>query len=237
MQLLECSMACFVTVGGSILASRGLSTLDISFFFLFISILPLGPLVLRNRLILSEFRSNWKYLSLYSLVNSCLYFRNLAAFRSGLSPPRVAFLLYTQPVWTVVFGRAFFGERMSRARICIILLALSGSVLVTDPASIIGSHNLQSGLGEVIAASGGVFLSLWIILGKKGRLRNIENPLELTFAVRASSSLPVGVISIGSLLLGRGLFLSNIPAEPLYFSLIIWFSRILRFEHETESIR
>ena len=71
---------------------------------------------------------------------------------------------------------------------------------------------------------GGIFLSLWIILGKKGRLGNIENPLELTFAVRASSSLPIGAISICSLFLGGGLFLSNIPALYSNLWLLIVFS-------------
>src|SRR5579875_2043581 len=123
----------FVTVGASILSSHGLSMLDISFFFLFLSLFPLAPFAARKGSLFFQFSSNWRYLTFYSLVNTCLLLSQLGSIALGLPPATVALLLYTQPAWTVIFGRVFFQERINGTRIIIIILALVGAFLVTDP--------------------------------------------------------------------------------------------------------
>lgn len=200
-----------VTVDASLLAKGGLSTLDISFFFLVISIIPLAPFV-AGRDIFRKILSSSRFLAAYALVNTFILLSQFGSISLGLSPAIVALLLYTQPVWTVIFGRAIFKEKIEVARILVIVVALIGIVLITDPFS--AQHpSLSSGsnalFAELLALFGGVFLSLWIILGKKGRLENFKDPVELTFAVRSVSCLPIGGISFFAFVFGKGLFLGS----------------------------
>lgn len=197
-----------VTVGGSILSKTGLSTFDISFFFLAFSLVQLTPFVVKLEF-LSRLSKSWKYLSIYALVNTGLILLQFESLKLGLPPAVSALLLYTQPIWTVLLGRAIFSERIDRTKIGIILLALAGVLLIADPIAVM--HEVGSGTfyGELAALAGGVFLSLWIILGKKGRLESFKSAGEMTFAVRGSTCVFVGIISVATLLTGNQVFFES----------------------------
>ncbi|MGI0084303.1 MAG: EamA family transporter, partial [Nitrososphaerales archaeon] len=182
-----------VTVDASLLSKGGLSILDISFFFLVISIIPLVPFVASGN-ILRKMLSASRFLGAYALVNTFILFSQFGSIALGLSPPIVALLLYTQPIWTVIFGRSLFNEKINTVRLAVIAIALIGVILVTNPFSIQPSFSNEP-IAELLALLGGVFLSLWIILGKKGRLDNFKDPVELTFAVRSASCIPIAAIS------------------------------------------
>ncbi|MHB1908646.1 MAG: DMT family transporter [Nitrososphaerales archaeon] len=208
-----------VTVGGSLFSKSGLSVLDTSFFFIFFSIFFLAPFALaRDRKIFSKMKKNLKYLSSYAVVNLFLLLAQFGSLSLGVSPPTVAFLLYTQPVWTIILGYFIFKEKITLGRIGIILVALIGVLLITNPTSV-SLLGKSTALGELVALSGGVFLSLWVILGKKGRLDQIEDPVALTFAVRTFSVIPIGLVCLGAFALKSGLFLGN---PSLLYSLLIF---------------
>ncbi len=209
-----------VTVGGSLLSRYGFSVLDISFFFMFYSIIFLAPFAIKkDPKIFSKIRSAWKYLLAYGIVNLVILLMQFESLALGLSPPTVALLLYTQPVWTIIFGRMIFNEKITPTRLGIIALALFGVLLVTNPFSLhsqigsnysigsVSSRNVIS--AEVLALGGGVFLALWVILGKKGRADQLREPISLTFAVRTFSIIPIGIVSVLAYVLRTGLFLSS----------------------------
>jgi drug/metabolite transporter (DMT)-like permease len=209
-----------VTVGGSLLSRAGFSVLDISFFFIFFSILVLAPFALRkDRNIFSKMKFNWKFLLIYAFVNLVILLSQFGSLALGLGPPVVALLLYTQPMWTIIFSRFAFKEKITAVRLAIIALALIGVFFVTNPLSLLAqnqsaitSEHLTSStllIAEILALIGGVFLSLWIILGRKGRLNQIKEPVSLTFAVRTFSVIPVGMISFLAYVFGTRLFVSN----------------------------
>ena len=212
-----------ITVGGSLLAKTGLSAFDISFFFLSLSLIPLLPLVVRKNFLL-RMRDSWRYLLAYSLANSGLVILQFESLNLGLAPAVSAFLLYTQPIWTIIFGRIFFSERVDRTRIGVIALALLGVFLITDPITLL--HELGSNssnlYGDIAALTGAVFLSLWIILGKKGRLDVFQKPAELVFAVRGSTLILVSVISLATLTTGAHVFLAN--PDAIYRNIIPLFA-------------
>src|SRR5487761_1506566 len=214
-----------LTVDASLLAKGGLSTLDISFFFLVISIIPLAPFVLKRN-ILQKMLTSSKFLGTYALVNTFILLSQFGSLSLGLAPAVVALLLYTQPMWTVIFGKALFKEKIDRVRIAVIVIALLGIVLVTDPFSALpqSSGGSTTLVAELLAVFGGVFLSLWIILGRKGRLDNFKDPVELTFAVRSATCIPIGAISFCALLFGKGLFLGNLHAIYSNLWLLVVFS-------------
>ena len=101
-----------ISVGGSLLAKRGLSALDISFFFLSLSLIPLVPFIISKDFFSKIFKS-WRYLLAYSLINSGLVILQFESLILGVSPAISALLLYTQPVWTVVFGKLLLQEQVN----------------------------------------------------------------------------------------------------------------------------
>ena len=197
-----------ITVGGSLLSREGLSTFDISFFFLSLSLIPIFPFVLSKNFFLKLIAS-WKYLTAYSLVNSGLVLLQFESLSLGLSPAVSALLLYTQPIWTVLLGRTFFSERVDSGRVMVIVLALVGAFLISNPTDIFRKGSNFHLYGDIAALTGAVFLSIWIILGKKGRLDAFQKPVELVFAVRGSTLLVVSAISLTFLASGQHLFFSN----------------------------
>ncbi len=202
-----------VTVGGSLLSGLGYTVFDISFFFIFFSVLALAPFaVQKDPRIFSKIRANSKYLLSYGIVNLCILLTQFGSLSLGLPPPTTALLLYTQPIWTVIFGRVFLKEKITALRVGVIALALTGVFFVANPITMLSqsasvSKNSQIYLAETLALISGVFLSLWIILGKKGRAGQLEEPVSLTFAVRGVSLLPIGLVSIVVLLFRPSLFL------------------------------
>ena len=209
-----------VTVGGSLLSKRGFSVLDISFFFIFFSILVLAPFSLKkDPRVFSMMKSNWKFFLSYALVNLFILLSQFGSLALGLNPPVVALLLYTQPIWTIIFGRFAFKETITSIKLGIIALALTGVFLVMNPFSLLAKSQAPSAGGlapstnllfaEFLALIGGVFLSLWVILGKKGRVNRIKEPVSLTFAVRTFSVIPIGVVSLVAYVFRTGLFLSS----------------------------
>ena len=120
-------------------------------------------------------------------------------------------MLYTQPVWTVIFGKIFFSEKIDKSRIAVIILALVGVLLITDPVTLMHElgTNASNIYGEVAALTSAVFLSFWIILGKKGRLDVFKKPAELVFAVRGSTLVLITVISLATFTTGTHAFLSS----------------------------
>jgi drug/metabolite transporter, DME family len=199
-----------ITVGASLLSRTGLSAFDISFFFVSLSLIPLLPFVMRKDFLL-RMRDSWRYLSAYSLANTGLVLLQFESLKLGLAPAVSALLLYTQPIWTIIFGKIFFSEKVDRTRIGVIVLALIGVFLITDPITLVHElgSNASNFYGEIAALIGAVFLSLWIIMGKKGRLDVFQKPAELVFAVRSSTLILVSIISFATLTTGAHVFLAN----------------------------
>ncbi|MDG6997638.1 MAG: EamA family transporter [Nitrososphaerota archaeon] len=194
-----------VTVGASLLSRNGVSVLAISFYFLAFSLIILAPFALKKGFS-NRVRSASKFLLAYGLIGAFLVLSQFVSLSLGVSPAITALLLYTQPVWTVLFGRLFFSEKIDFPRIGVITLALAGALLISNPFSQTARSNLQGTVltGEIVALLGGVFLSGWIILGKKARMGNFRDPAELTFAARGSTLVYIAAISGAAILLGRG---------------------------------
>lgn len=119
----------------------------------------------------------------------------------------------------MIFGRFAFREMITYARAGIVALALFGVLLITNPFSFLNLSKSVSSIGsvsgsqiplaEVLAFIGGIFLSLWVILGKKGRVEQLKEPISLTFAVRTFTIIPIGIVSSLAYALRTRLFLAQ----------------------------
>ncbi|MCL4519705.1 MAG: EamA family transporter [Thaumarchaeota archaeon] len=100
-----------ITVGASLLSKNGVPVLAISFFFLAFSLVVLAPFALK-RGFNNRIKSSARFLLAYGLIGAFLVLSQFASLSLGVSPAITALLLYTQPVWTVVFGRLFLSEKI-----------------------------------------------------------------------------------------------------------------------------
>ncbi|MCL4518068.1 MAG: DMT family transporter [Thaumarchaeota archaeon] len=214
-----------VTVGASLLSRNGVPVLAVSFFFLSLSLIVLAPFAFRKGFA-SRVKRSSRFLLAYGLIGAFLVLSQFVSLSMGVSPAITALLLYTQPLWTVVFGRLFFSEKIDLSKLGVIVLALSGALFVSNPFSESAQSNLQGTLlvGEVIALLGGVFLSGWIILGKKARLSEFINPAELTFAARGSTLIYVTAICAVAILLGQNHLLGSPTVIYSNFAYLFVFS-------------
>jgi drug/metabolite transporter (DMT)-like permease len=103
---------------------------------------------------------------------------------------RVSALVYTMPFWSLLFARAFLGERLRRLQWVALVPALAGLVLIIDPAHLGGS--LES---KLLAIGAGVAWGASAVWAKK-MLRGPEvDVLGLSGWQMLFGSLPLVIIA------------------------------------------
>ncbi|MEM2897316.1 MAG: DMT family transporter [Candidatus Bathyarchaeia archaeon] len=217
--------------GGQVLVNLGLSLYEISMFTLIFGFLLL-PLIL--------FKKEWKFER--SMVGFFLVFgffgaiTRLAQFGAvvlGVPVAIVVLLLYTQPLWTVIFSKLFLQESVTRHKIFAIVLVLAGVVSLLNPFSI---TKVGSFFGIIVALIGGLSLSGYVIYSRKSGIKKyhfitttfgytvftllfliVSYPIMFLFTkdlsiVRVSSTLPIAIWLF--------LFVFSLASNLIPFSLI-----------------
>ena len=108
-----------------------------------------------------------------------------------LSSGRAAILGYTMPAWAVLSGLVFFGDRISRASLVGILLALSGAALLLS-----SEFSRLSGqpLGTLMALTAAAGWGFGTVLMKRTRL---DMPtISLTFWMLAFTTVIMGLLAL-----------------------------------------
>ncbi|MFH1294454.1 MAG: EamA family transporter [Candidatus Aenigmatarchaeota archaeon] len=160
--------------GAGYFASLGFSLYQISIFPLF-SVFTLLPVMIIKREHMIK-REMLRFLVLFAFLN---FFGHLFQFLPiilGVPVAVAVFLLYTQPVWSAIFGRIFFKENITRTKIAAILLVIAGAWFLTDPFSITGTRLL----GVIVALLGGIFLSAWVVFGRAAGIKKYS-PIATKF--------------------------------------------------------
>ena len=196
------------------LSDCGMQSLPIVCFRNVLAALILGIwLAIRNPGLLKiRLRDGWMFLGTgvvsIALFNSC-YFVTLQHASVAVS----VLLLYTSPVFVMLFARLLFGELLTRRKLTALVMTVFGCACVTgvfSEAQHLPLIYLLTGLGS------GLFYGLYSIFGKKALARySTETVTFYTFAVAAAATLPfsasncVSVVSSHpqTLLVGVGLAL------------------------------
>ena len=125
---------------------------------MFVSVLIVSPNKLRI-----NFRDIWWFLCtgiLCILLSSTLYFVSIPLTTSAIANV----LMYTSPIWILIFSIIFFKEKISLPKIISLCLAVLGCTFATG---IIASGNLKfSALGTITGILSGLFYGLYSIFGK-----------------------------------------------------------------------
>lgn len=156
---------------------EGLSLYEVSFYRSLLGCLILLPAVLLRPVYMIG-RDKILFYVLYGLVGGLLELFMFAGIALDVPVAIVVLLLYTQPVWTVIIGRLTLGESITRAKLFSVVLGIFGLVFL------LGSWETGAGgsfLGILCALAGGILLSFWVVLGKRGTMQD-QHYVTITFA-------------------------------------------------------
>jgi drug/metabolite transporter (DMT)-like permease len=152
-----------LTVGAQFFVNLGLSLYEISLYpILFISLIFLPALLIKRQYMIKK--EMILFFIIYGLIGALLQLTQFGGIVLGVPVAVVALLLYTQPIWTTAFGKLMIKEQITPRKVVAICIALAGVVLLLRPWDI-GSVGAPTGI--ISALLGGMFLSLWIIWGRK----------------------------------------------------------------------
>ena len=167
-----------ITVSSQLLKNLGLSLYEISIYTTIFAVLLLAPVVLIKREYLFK-RKDINFFIIYGLIQAFLQIFQMGGVVLGAPVAIVAFLLYTQPIYTSIFGKFMFSERISRRKLLAILIAIIGLLVLLKPWNI---EKVGNTLGIAFGLLGGIFLSLWVTYGRKSGL-NKKHPITSTFGM------------------------------------------------------
>jgi drug/metabolite transporter (DMT)-like permease len=190
----------FVSLGSILVRLAQAPPLAVSFYRVFIAAVVLAPFAL-----LSAIRS-WPTLSREKaallLCAGLALGAHFATWVTSLSYTSVAssvLLVNTAPLFTVVFSRAFLGERVSATVRVAMALAVAGACVIALGDWGSGAASLK---GDLLALAGAVALSLYHVIGRGLRETLPLNAYILGVWIVAALVLVLSTLSLGVSLVG-----------------------------------
>lgn len=177
------------------------------------------PALWRERL---QWRPQWGLLAALAVIGGWANAAFVTALVLG-DVVRVMLLFYLSPLWSVIGGRMFLGERVSRRRAAAVVLALAGALLVIGGAAALTQ---PLGLADLLALSGGVAFAGNNILSRAGQAiptpsKTVAVFVGCAFAAAALLTIP-GAASVPALRPGAGLALAAYAFGWLVLATATW---------------
>jgi len=164
-----------IIFGGQVFIEMGLSAYEISIFRLAMGLVLL-PLIIFKK----EYRITKPMIPIFiafGIISAINLLTQYTALMLGVPIAIVVFLLYTQPLWTSIFGKIFLKEKFTRNKILAVVLSLIGIGIIIDP---FGVKTIGSWIGIILSVIAGICLSCWIIYSRKAGIKKF-NPVTSTF--------------------------------------------------------
>jgi len=151
-----------ILFGAQILANLGLSLYEISMLPSIFTIIILLPfVVLKKECRITKDKLG--LLAIYGLISGVLALTQYGGVVLGIPVAVAVLLLYTQPFWTVILSKLILDEKITKYKILAVVIVLVGLVFLVNPFKIGSVGNLP---GIIVGLVSGIFLSLWLILGR-----------------------------------------------------------------------
>lgn len=165
----------FIIFGGQVFANLGLSLFEIAVLPYALTLIFLLPFLFKKEYRFK--RSLLPILVLYGIIAAFLVLAQFAGVVLGVPVAIVVLLLYTQPLWTILIGKLFLKEKLTKSTILALIIVLLGAFVLINP--------IQAGFylkpGILVALAAGILISLWIVVGgilsKKG-----SHPISTKYA-------------------------------------------------------
>ncbi len=157
-----------ITAGGKFFVNLGLSLYEISLYpMVIMSLFFLIAILLRRQFL---FKKNMvPFFIIYGLIGALAILAQFGGIILGVPVAIVALLLYSQPIWTTIFGKMILNEKVTIRKVLAVVVALTGVFLLLRSW---GIESISSPIGVIIASLGGIFLSLWIVWGRKSAIND-----------------------------------------------------------------
>lgn len=175
-----------IVFGGQVFSDMGLSLFQIVLFPSLFSLILL-PFVLKKER--RPTKSMIKILAVFGFFGALGNLSQFGAIILGVPVAVTVLLLYTQPLWTVIFSKIFLHEEITNRKIISMIVVLLGLLIVVNPFSISSVGNIT---GLVVALFGGLMLSSWVIFGRISGKKNIH-PVTTQFCATAFMILFLGL--------------------------------------------
>jgi drug/metabolite transporter (DMT)-like permease len=113
----------------------------------------------------------------YGLIGALLQLSQYGGILLGIPVAIVTLLIYTQPIWSLIFGKLASKERITKIKIISLIIAVVGVAILIEPWE---AEFIANIVGISSALMAGIFLSLFIIYTKKSRIRK-QHYITTTF--------------------------------------------------------
>ena len=203
-----------ITVGGRVFAQLGFSLFEIAVTGGLFGAALLAPVLVWRR----DLRLKRRDLDLFiafGLMGAVLQIGQFLGIVLGVPVAIVALLLYTQPLWTVLLGRLWLGEPITRRKLGALALAAVGIVVLLGPSGFDRDYSVLGLAGALVA---GVMLAIWIILARMSALRG-NHPITTTFGYQFGTSC--GLFALWPVLATWPVFAGMSRFDPSLF-LVHW---------------
>lgn len=162
---------------GKIFSNLGMSLYEISTLPFILPTIFLLPFILLNKKYGFK-KETIPVLVLYGIVAGAISLAQFGSVIMGVPVAIVVLLLYTQPLWTIIFSNYFLKEKITFKDILACLIVLLGLAILLNP---FGAGEIKNWTGIIVALIGGISLSGWLVIGsfvsKKG-----NEPLNTLFS-------------------------------------------------------
>ncbi|MFA5931129.1 MAG: DMT family transporter [archaeon] len=164
-----------IIFGGQIFSNLGLSLFELSTLPFIFSLFFLFPFIIKKKFFPKK--ELFPLVFIYGFAAAGAIFSQFGGLIFGVSVAVVVLLLYAQPLWTVLISKFFLKEKINSWQYIACTLVLIGVFFTVDPSNLFAS---KSWLGVLVALIGGIFLSIWIILGSRLSKKGVD-PFLLKF--------------------------------------------------------
>lgn len=148
-----------IVFGGKVFSLLGLSLFEISIWTYLIGLVPVFFILLLQKKILLRKDMIFIFL-LYGFLTAITVMGQFSSVILGLPIAIAVLLLYTQPLWTIIYAGIFMKEKISFLEVFCCFLVLLGVLFLVNPW---GSFHITSWLGFIAGLVRGIGLSGWIL--------------------------------------------------------------------------
>jgi len=209
-----------ITVGGQFLANLGLSLYEIALFPISVIAILMSLIVIYKRKFLIK-KVMLRFFIIYGLIGAILQVTQFGGIILGVPVAVVAFLLYTQPIWTTIVGKITLQEKITPKKVLAVIIGFMGIFVLLKPWDIENIGNLG---GISFALVAGFFLSLWVIWGRKSGI-NKQHYITTTFGYAFFSTMWLWLLlPVSSLFLQNSMMRISFDFPAYYWFYVIFFA-------------
>lgn len=165
-----------IVLAGSFFVKLGLSLFEVCTLPFVFTVFILAPFVIFKKALRFK-KQNLPILLLFGLVGFIAAFCEFAPSVLSVPVAITVLLLYTQPLWTILFSWLVVKDRISRSETIACLIVLLGVFILINPVNV----KTESWLGVFIALLGGVALSGWLVVGSLASKKG-NHPINTVFS-------------------------------------------------------